>query len=64
MLLHHYANIQMSQAHHTPIPLLVEKSPSLHPQILPLSFVLDEDEIKHIPFSFKVTYTLSVAKIK
>lgn len=64
MLLHHYANIQMSQAHHTAIPLLVEKSPSLYLQILPLSFVLDEGKIKHIPFSFKVTYTLSVAKIK
>lgn len=42
-----------------PFSSWLEKSPSLRPQILPPSFVLDEDEIKHSTFSFKVTYTLS-----
>lgn len=56
MLARHYANIQMSPAHHAAIPLLVVKVAFI-PSTNSSFFVLDEVEIKHSTFSFKVTYT-------
>lgn len=57
MLARHYANIQMSPAHHAAIPLFVGKVAFI-PSTNSSFFVLDEVEIKHSTFSFKVTYTL------